>query len=318
MQFIFYLEQEWRITLPLDAFYADHRPSTFAQQLDQCLRDPHPKRSDIGRPLFLLPGVGKDEPRLVRFRAACAPQLRIVPIDYGDWPEWMSPGFDLTAIVARIVAAIEIEAPNGPIFLAGYSMGGKIAYAVALALLGAGRTIGFFGILDSDISQDGAGPRPGVWQRFIEPVRRGHGTELLAAYVSRLLTTPPRASQLRQAARFCRTRVSGGFGFYLHWHIRRYMLTHFMREWWAQLPQQLPRLRVPAVLFRSTQHRASSVEDLGWRKICANLTILPVGGDHNTMFEPPNLERLCANFTASALEVGDLVLADGRGRSGRG
>ena len=51
----------------------------------------------------------------------------------------MSPGFDLTAIVARIVAAIVIEAPNGPIFLAGYSMGGKIAYAVALALLAAGR-----------------------------------------------------------------------------------------------------------------------------------------------------------------------------------
>ena len=100
-----------------------------------------------------------------------------------------------------------------------------------------------------------AEPVPGVWQRFIEPVRRGQGSERLAAYVSRLLTNPPRPSQLRLAARFCRARLSGDFGFYLHWHIRRHMLTHLVRAWWAQLASPLPQLRVPAVLFRSTQPR---------------------------------------------------------------
>lgn len=309
LQFIFHLEQECRLTLPLDAFYADLRPSAFAQRLDQCLKDPHPTRSDIDRPLFLLPGVGKDEPRLVRFRAVCAPHLRIVPIDYGDWPEWIAPGFDLSAIVARIVAAIEAEAPNGPIFLGGFSMGGKIAYAVAIALLAVGRSIGFLGILDADISRDGVEPVPGVWQRFIEPVRRGQGTERLAAYVSLLLTNPLRPSQLRLAARFCRARLPGDFGFYLHWHIRRNMLAHLVEAWWAQMAPPRPQLRVPAVLFRSMQPRPNVSEDLGWREICPTVTTVAVGGRHDTMFDPPNLEPLCAHFTASALEAGNLSSA---------
>ena len=78
----------------------------------------------------------------------------MVPIDYGDWPEWIVPGFDLTALIARVAAAIEAEAPDGPVLLASFSLGGEIAYAVAIALTGAGRTIGFFGILDTDISRD--------------------------------------------------------------------------------------------------------------------------------------------------------------------
>ena len=318
LQFIFYLEQECRITLPLDAFYADLRPSAFAQRLDQCLKDPHPTRSDIDRPLFLLPGLAKDEPRLVRFRVACAPQLRIVTIDYGDWPEWIAPGFDLTAIVTRIVAAIETEAPDGPIFLGGYSAGGKIAYAVAIALLAVGRSIGFLGILDADISRDWAEADPGMWQRFIEQVRRGQGTERLASYVSRLLTNPSRPSQLRLAARFCRSRLSGDFGFYLHWHIRMHILKHLVEAWWAQMTPPLPQLRVPAVLFRCTQPRDNASEDLGWREICPNVTIVAVGGHHFTMFEPPNLEPLCAHFAASALEAGYLSSANNRGFSGRG
>ena len=303
LQFIFYLEQEWRVTLPLDAFYADLRPSAFAQQLDQCLKEPHPAPSDTDRPLFLLPGVGKDEPRLVRFRAVCAPQLRVVSIDYGDWPDWMTPGFDLTAIVTRIVAAIEAEVPDGPVFLGGFSLGGKIAYAVAIALLAAGRNIGFLGILDTDILQDGRELVPGEWQRVIESVRRGQGSERLAAYVSRLLTYPPRPSLLRLAARFCRARLSGDFGFYLHWHIRRQLLTQLVRAWWARLTPPLLHLSAPAVLFRSTQHSADAPEDLGWREICPSVTTVAVGGRHDTMFESPNLEPLCAHFTAAALEA---------------
>jgi hypothetical protein len=42
-----------------------------------------------------------------------------------------------------------------------------------------------------------------------------------------------------------------------------------------------------------------------------------VGGHHFTMFEPPNLESLCARFAASALEAGYLSSANNRG-FGRG
>jgi hypothetical protein len=117
----------WHHAAARRAFYAELRPSAFAQRLDQCLKNRLNTGTDTGRPLFLLPGMGEDEPRLVRLRAACAPGLRIVPIDYGEWPEWIAPGFDFTAMVARIVAATEAEAPDDPILLAGYSLGGKLA-----------------------------------------------------------------------------------------------------------------------------------------------------------------------------------------------
>jgi thioesterase domain-containing protein len=91
--------------------------------LDQCLKDPHPTGSDINRPLFLLPGVGKDEPRLVRFRAVCAPQCartdRLRGLASGSRRASISPHRP------RIVAAIDAEAPDGPIFLEGYSTGGN-------------------------------------------------------------------------------------------------------------------------------------------------------------------------------------------------
>jgi thioesterase domain-containing protein len=61
----------------------------------------------------------------------------------------------------------------------------------------------------------------------------------------------------------------------------------------------LPRLAAPAVLFRSSEHDVGAPDDLGWRDICTDLTIVPVGGGHNTMFDPPNLAPLCARLLAS-------------------
>ena len=305
LRFIFHLEQQCGVTLPLDMFYAELRPSAFAQRLDQCLTNLPSAGTDARRPLFLLPGVGNDEPRLVRFRAACAPELHIVPIDYGDWPEWIAPGFDFRALVARVVCDIEAQAPDGPIFLGGFSLGGKIAYAVAIALSNAGRTIGFLGILDTDISRDTVEAAPAAWQRFRAAVRRGQGAERIASYLSRPLTNPPRLVPLRLAARICRIRLPGDLGFYLHWHIRRHVLTHLVTQWWAQMAAPPPQLGAPVVLFRSKEHCADAPDDLGWRAVCTNVTTVAVHGDHGTMFDMPNLESLCARFTASVLDAVD-------------
>ena len=257
--------------------------------------------SNAGRTLYLLAGVGGDEPRLVRFCAACAPTLRVLLVDYGDWPDWTAPGFALDEIVARTVAAIEAQAPEGPILLGGYSLGAEIAYAVAMALSTAGRRIGFLAILDADISRGGAAPQPGALQRLLTAIRRGEAAERIASYLSQPLANPPREWRLRLAARICRLGLPGNFGFHLHRHIRRHLLTGLVTAWWAERPSPLPQLQMPAVLFRSTEHRADAPEDLGWRQLCPSVTSVAVSGGHNTMFDPPNLEPLCARFTASAL-----------------
>lgn len=164
-----------------------------------------PDAVECWSPLFLLAGVGKDEPRIVGFCAACAPSLGVVLIDYGDWPEWIAPGFGLDAIVRRIIAAIESEAPDGPIFVGGYSLGAEIAYAVAMALTTAGRRIGFLGILDADISRGPPPPQPGALQRLLAAIGRGEATERIASYASGPLTSHlARASPFGFAASGCR------------------------------------------------------------------------------------------------------------------
>lgn len=254
--------------------------------------------SNAGRTLFLLAGMGKDEPRIVRFCATCAPAIRVLLIDYGDWPDWIAPGFALDAIVRRIIAAIESEARDGPIFLGGYSLGAEIAYAVALALTAGGRTVAFLAILDADISRGAPPPQPGALQRLLTAIRRGEAAERIASYASQPLASPRR---LPLAARICRMRLPGNFAFHLQRHVRRHVLTRLVSAWWAERPSPLPQFAMPAAVFRSTEHRADVPEDLGWRPICPNVTSVPVDGGHNTMFDPPNLEPLCSRFTASVL-----------------
>src|SRR5262249_13556918 len=63
LQFVFRLEQQCGRPLPLEAFSGTTRPSDFAPALDRLLDE---ARSGAGRSptLFLLPGMGGDEPRL--------------------------------------------------------------------------------------------------------------------------------------------------------------------------------------------------------------------------------------------------------------
>ena len=125
LQLVFRLEQLCGIALPLDAFQGDLRPSGFARSLDRILSG-EPAASSRLQAVVLLPGMGNDEPRLARFRAVCAHELTIVPIDYGDWSEWVAPGSDFSTLAASVVARIQTNIPSGPVTLAGYSMGGRV------------------------------------------------------------------------------------------------------------------------------------------------------------------------------------------------
>lgn len=311
LRFIFHLEEHCRATLPLDAFYADLRPSDFAHVLDRCL-DPAPNAPEASLPLFLMPGMGKDEPRLVHFRAACAPALRIVPVDYGDWPEWVAPSFDFAALLARLLLTIEAQAPDGPIFLAGYSLGGTIAYAAAAAFSAAGRSVGFLGILDTNIAQTAPSrvPRKQPSRRqelrdLIGAMRRGEGADDLARIAVSRLASPRWKPVLRLAAHFRHFRLPGDIGFYLHFRLRMALLEQLVQAWSAGMVAPVQPLHVPSMLFRCEAHPANTPDDLGWRERCPDITAVPVGGDHQSMFDPPNLETLSRRFTAAALHARD-------------
>jgi thioesterase domain-containing protein/acyl carrier protein len=311
LRFVFHLEEQYRLTLPLDAFRAELRPSDYAQALDTCLGHA-PIVRDSSPVVFLLPGTSKDGPRLARFRAACAPALHMVPLDYGDWPEWCTPNFDFTALLAHLIRAIEIQAPEGPILLAGYSIGGIIAHALATALSASGRSIGFLGILDIDITRPEAAlmsrKRRFLRQKLsdlVDLVRRGKGTDALAWIIAYSLTRPGRRPMLRLAARLRHLPLPGALGFYLHRRLLMTVLLQVVAARRAEATSPARPLRVPAVLFRSEAHAIGAADDLGWRDYCPGIAVVPVCGDHHTMLDLDNLETLCRSFVAAALHPRD-------------
>ncbi len=125
----------------------------------------------------------------------------------------------------------------------------------------------------------------------------------IASYLSRWFSGTARPWRFQFVLHACRARLPGDFGFYLHWHIRRRVLSHLVKAWWARIASPMPQLRMPVALFRSKEHRPGTPDDLGWGEIFPNLTVVAVDGDHYTMFDSPNLEALSARFTTSTLDV---------------
>jgi len=317
LKFVFFLEQESRSTLPLDTFYAALRPSEFAQRLEGHLRSAPVAEDEAGPPLFLMPGMGGDEPRLVRFRVACSTSLRVVPVAYGNWPEWVADDLDLMALVQRLVAMIETTAPHGPLFLAGYSLGGYVAYVTAATLSAAGRSVAFLGILDAWLLAETEEPhvatapitRRQKWQLLLGAMRGSNAAHSLARFILdglvRRLISARWAPLLRLTARLGRAPLPGRVGYHLHWLFTQYLMVEMVRRQQVRMAGSIKQLLVPTVLFRSSGHPAASAEDLGWRPFCSNLSIVPLDGNHRTMFDPPYLQSLAERLIASMQHAAD-------------
>ena len=58
---------------------------------------------------------------------------------------------------------------------------------------------------------------------------------------------------------------------------------------------QLKHVQAPTTLFRSDEMFLAS-PDYGWRAKCSQLTVIPIGGTHHSMLEPPRLDNLCTRF----------------------
>jgi acyl-coenzyme A synthetase/AMP-(fatty) acid ligase/thioesterase domain-containing protein len=306
MQLIFRLEQLCGMTLPLGAFAPSMTQAEMAQSLDRLLGGSAAPLVE-GKPLFLVPGVGGDEPRLLRFRAGCAPDLAFRCLDYGDWTQWVQPGFRFEVLVDRMVAEIQDMAPSGPLTLAGYSLGGQVALAIAARLHASGRQIEHVLILDSTAIGSTSGeartpsfePPPTRRREFAEwraAHRRGEGAFALAHIATRRLVSPRWAPLLRWVARHRRSVLRGRIDFYISFHLHRSWLVQLASEWRARLTQ-VPWLPAPITLFR-TDHGADRAawDAAAWRAHSPRVTVVPVGGDHFTMFDPPHLADLCARF----------------------
>lgn len=296
---------------------------------------PEQSAESVGRPeddnlVFLVAGCGgRDQTGLVRLRARCTPVLRFELLRLGDWRDWVEHDLTFGDLVARAVSQIEARVPEGPLRLSGYSQGGQLAYAAALALSHAGRAVHFLGLLDT---QYGPGTMRSIGQpkvvtsitasfiagaidfatrayRYIKrnlggangPPRPALHQDLVFKLWRSWRRLPGSRALLRFIARHGGMLFRGPGG--VHLDITFQMHVFFMMwQAWCEEANLEPPMQSPVFLFRTTD---PGEPDLGWAECCANLKIIPVSGGHLTLFDPEHLDNLATQFTAAMQQTAE-------------
>lgn len=277
----------------------------------ECVGVQHDEQVNI----FLFPGGGgKDEPGLIRFRARAPESLKFDVVSTGDWREWIAHESDFQAIVDHACRYIETTSPDGPLRLAAYSQGGQIAVATALALRRRGRSVSFVGLIDSGAQ---AALQDVSFLKVTFAVLRKHLRPYIVARIRRArdVYTPgflrllilhfawgiqPRALRrkvLSVAGRRMGVLFRTRKGIRLQQFIRMRLFSE-MWEGWASRNRATQPLDAPVVLFRCQKLD----DDLGWKAFCSNLSVVPISGDHNTIFEE-HLDELVEKFAAAAAKA---------------
>ena len=261
--------------------------------------------------IFLLPGMGGDEPRLVRFRMECDQLARIVPLEYPDWTRLLDDDKGMDVVLRHLVGQIEKLAPEGPVWLLGYSMGGHCAHALALHLEKIKRPIAFIGLLDT--GDLGAAVRAHSLQlqmgrtlkqefarlatdagSLVRAIRQRAFDRVLALFIVRRLSSPRARRALLLVARFRHTqKLPSRFTYYLHRYFNEVWGVAAVKAWHRRLDETAMPLSVPAFLLRSEAHLPDDPNDLGWEHHFPGLSVLDVPGSHETMLDPPHLKTLC-------------------------
>jgi len=309
LRLVFELERQCRISLPLTPFSTDLRPSDMARTLDRCLAGRADETDATSPVLFLLPGIGGEDPHLAPLPVACRPALRVKTVDPVDWPEMSLPGYSLPDLARSVASHIATQAPSGPLLLAGYSYGGFLAVVVAAALCALGREVAFVGILDTTAAPTGsADPAPQRRPTRMENLRQvsawiraGEVRDRLADFVVTRVVARPLL--LRLAARLRRVWLPFGFHFDLNRRMGVRLRRDLMAAWRLRQEPPPPVPGGSVVLFRAEDTVPDLADDVGWCAAYPGLRIVTVPGGHITMLEPPHLPAVSQRFTAAALQA---------------
>ncbi len=261
-----------------------------------------------GRPIvFVLPGLGGEaDPDLEVFYQPMRAQLDLVPITYLDWVELLEADCDFESVAANVRRQIESRVPTGPIRMAGYSIGGHLAYATALAFRAEGRPVDVIAILDAPADVEDFIPSFGQQLRErLERMLAFNVRAALASLVAKVLIRGNSRRAFGYLARHRRRALPFRFDTYLHHTITMQLVLRIFPVWWQKQSEKTrSTLDTPTYLFRTEAGHPIKREDLGWSKYCSCLKVLSVAGSHRGMLHPSINAPLRAAFTAAMSSPG--------------
>lgn len=203
------VELEFGVTLSLDVLL--ERPTV--RQLAELLAGDAPQHvrrsvvtiqsgSGSRPPLFCLPGIGGNVLEFRRLASRLGPAQAVYGLPPVGLDDGQLPHHTIAEMAAHAIQELRFVQPYGPYNLAGYSLGGVVAFEMALQLKAAGETTALLALLDSRLWS----PPPvlSIWQRLNlhwQTLRRSsnHGRWHYLRERGRLLASRLRRRDLRQA-----------------------------------------------------------------------------------------------------------------------
>jgi acetoacetyl-CoA synthetase len=262
---------------------------------------------DTSMPLFIVHGFGGSVIELRPLARALSTEAAV----YGIRASGFEPGepvYDRVEDMARIyLEAIKVLQPHGPYLLAGYSLGGLVAYEIARSLVGEDR-VALLALLDSTVHER-RWPRAAWLEHFRRRLAhhlgalRGQRPSAIAAGIGRSIRAM--VERLRVASEAAAPADPGG----------------------QRLPESVRRLRaaglaafsayrpcasdLPMTVLRSDLRESTLCDPRRvWEPLSPSLTLIDVPGNHVTMIRPPFLATLAERLSACV----DAARAKGAGR----
>ena len=235
--------------------------------------------------LFLLPGSLGYGASLAALTASIREIAHVVPIRYPDLGKILQGQDSVCDMAAAAVEQINRIQPHGHIRLLGHSLGGAVAFEVATRMFAAGRSVKFFGILDTSLM----GERSSAWETLTRTIRRIRNNRVTAPrMVCRALAKATVAiGHEANLARMLDRRAKGQFdltSFRLKQELQEVLRAKAYFRWLAEPKSMLP---FSAVLFRC--QRKKMPQTLGWDRAFAQIDVVPSAGTHTDLVMPPYL-----------------------------
>jgi len=228
------------------------------------------------RPLFLVHGLGGHITNFIPLSRCLADDRSVFALEAVGLADDRAPHNSISEMAGYYVDAIRDVQPRGPYLLAGWSMGGTVAWDMARQLRSQGESIGLLALLDAHPLWRGS-----VFERNARVAKRilsRLGTEF-----SNIASLPKRE---RWPALLLRAKtLSGTDGT----EIRRLIETceaHMVASS-SFVPAAID---VDVLLYWANQRRRKSTSV--WQDLCKSAQSETVPGSHDEMLQPPNVQQL--------------------------
>ncbi len=219
--------------------------------------------------------------------------------------------FDLKAMAAHCVECIGTVQPDGPVYLAAYSIGGRMALEIAQQLVRKGREVAFLGMIDAGPSSRRQHP---LWKLlrttpyFLRNLPYWLVDDLLQTSPSEMRRRIRRKLRAigKRIVRLCtpgvHTPVDPDFEDvfdvdHLPDRYRRVMEAQY-RAWKAYVAAPYPG-RVTLLRARTHPLLHSLEPDMGWGKVaCGGVEMLVIPGHHRSIMEEPLIQKVAEALKA--------------------